>query len=347
MNKLIIMVFLLQGCTFYNPFTPLEVDKVTVVKYSPYLREHRAFISRTHLKILDNNKKYLFFYKKDTNDIAVLVQRKNTFFLYTLSNPKEKIYTLMTLRQEGHLYALKHFKSMGYEILSSPASKGYILTVSYKRYKGIKTLLFESKDYTRLLHLYRQAISKYRFNIIKKIQTPLPKSLILGYYRQYRKKTTDPKKLRELNKIAKKLQIKIPQPSQKKVQSSTLTPKKTEQKIIPKEREEEEIQSKKKSASWYDFAINQTEKQQTALPYTYYLHKASLDELESYLSKDSTQKSVSASAYKALLRKKEHLQEQCLLKEGSLEELIAAYKRNKNPVFKARIFSLIREKQLK
>jgi len=357
MRRIILFLFLIlfHGCSFNNPFLHEEVNKVTVVKYTPYMKQHRAFLSRSDLKILKNGKKYLYLYHKKNNDFAVLVKRKNTFLLYILSNPKQKPYALRTRQKKKYTYAVNHFKSMGYRTFISPSKKGFIVSVSHKRYKGIKTLLFEVKDYTRLLKLYKKSIREYNATPIKTIKTVLPKSLIWGYYKHYKKQVKNKKQREQLQIIANKLQIKSAIPTKESTQTSSINTKISKETIKEKQDTKESSKTKEHSA-WYDFTTNKTEeveeiqeqtiqKKPVPVPYTYYSNTASLDELRMYLSKDTTKKSLSSSKYFALKQRENNLKDNKLLKEGSLEELIAAYKHNKKPKFKKRILSLMKEKQ--
>ena len=79
--------------------------------------------------------------------------------------------------------------------------------------------------------------------------------------------------------------------------------------------------------------------------YTYYLHDASLDELSTYISQRATRNSLSYRQYTMLKGRKTFLQEEKLFNEGSLEDLINAYKVNKNPKYKKRIMSLMKDTQ--
>ncbi len=79
--------------------------------------------------------------------------------------------------------------------------------------------------------------------------------------------------------------------------------------------------------------------------YTYYLHDAPLDELSTYISQRATRNSLSYRQYTMLKGRKTFLQEEKLFNEGSLEDLINAYKVNKNPKYKKRIMSLMKEQQ--
>lgn len=350
MRKVILLLFLvvLYGCSFNNPFLRGEINKVTVVKYSPYMKHHRIFLTRSNLKIIKDGKKYLYLYHKKNNDLAVLVQRKNTFFLYTLSNPKQKTYSLRLAQGKKYTDALKHFRSMGYRSMTSTAKKGFLVSVSYKRYKNNKTLLFEVKDYTRLLYLYKKAIRNYDASKIKTIKTQLAKSLILPYFKRYEKQAKSKKQREQLQIIAQKLQLKRPNLDKKIVQTSS-TKAKDNKNVIKEEIKTKKESEIKESSSWYTFSTKEIkiEEEKTAkvpvqIPYTYYLNNASLNELSSYLAGDAT---LSNSEYSALKQRERNMKEKELLETGTLEELIAAYKSNKKPKFKQRILSLMKEKQ--
>lgn len=79
--------------------------------------------------------------------------------------------------------------------------------------------------------------------------------------------------------------------------------------------------------------------------YTYYLNDALLDELSAYISHRATKNTLSYQQYTMLKRRQTFLQEEKLFSEGSLEDLIAAYKVNKNPKYKKRIMSLMKDTQ--
>ena len=75
------------------------------------------------------------------------------------------------------------------------------------------------------------------------------------------------------------------------------------------------------------------------------MHDAPLDELSTYISQRATRNSLSYRQYTMLKGRKTFLQEEKLFNEGSLEDLINAYKVNKNPKYKKRIMSLMKEQQ--
>ena len=333
MSKIILflLLILLNGCSFNSFFLKGEIDKVTVVKYTAYMKHHRAYFSRDQLKAIKNAKKYLYLHNEKNNDLIVLLHRNNYYILYNLSQPKRKAFSL---KANSDTSALKKFKRMGYKTLSSPASKGFIVSVSHRRYKGVKTLLIEVKEYTDLQKLYENSIKTYDASKIKNIKTRLPKSLIIDYYMHYKKQATTHTQLTQLQIIAKKLQIKGPS-----LPSQNINTTKKEVKEDPDEKE----------YAWYEFAENEENKissqEPSTKPYSYYLEDASINELSAYISKNTTKNALSYSQYNALKQRKVALQEEKLLSEGSLEELITAYKVNKSPKYKERIILLMKEKQ--
>ena len=310
-----------------------EVDKVTVVKYTAYMKYHRAFFSRDQLEVIKDGKKYLYLYHQKNNDLAILLHRNKQYVLYNLSDPKQKVLSVKVKSNKKYTYALKSFKRLGYKIISSPATKGFIVSVSHQRYKGIKTLLVEAKDYTRLLELYQKAIKTYDASTIKNIKTKLPKVLISDYYMHYKKRASGHKQLTQLSIIAKKLELKGPAlPKDPHAAGQTETVEGLEDELAWYESAEEEA---------HEISANEL----SGKPYQYYLKDAELSELSLYLSKETTQGALSHSQYSTLKQREKSLQETKLISEGTLNELIAAYKVNKKPEYKERIMSLMKEKQ--
>ncbi len=335
MRRIILFLFLilLNGCSFNSFMLKEEIDKVTVVRYTPYMKHHRAYFSRDQLQVIKNGKKYLYLYNEKNNDLIVLLHRNNYYILYNLSQPKRKAFSL---KANSDTSALKKFKRMGYKTISSPASKGFIVSVSHRRYKSVKTLLIEVKEYTDLQKLYENSIKTYDASKIKNIKTKLPKSLIIDYYMRHKKQATTHKQLTQLQIIAKKLQIKGPS------FPSNINATKKEQKELKEDPNEKEY-------AWYEFeekGENKISSQEPSeKPYSYYLEDASINELSTYIFKDTTKNSLSSSQYNALKQRRVVLQEEKLLNEGSLEELITAYKVNKSPKYKERIMLLMKEQQ--
>ena len=289
---LFLSFLVLSGCSLNNLYVPGEINKVTVVEYTPYMKHHRAYFTRTALETITEDQKYLYFYHEKEKDLGLLLHRKNQYILYNLSKPEQPELVLDAGPKTTHRHVLKSFKRKGFTPIASLDTVGYIVSVVPRRYKGIKTFLVDIQDYSHLQDLYRQAIKTYNANRVKNIQTKLPKHFVYEYYKRYENRAKTRTQLDQLQIIAQKLQIKT----------------------------QEEI-------------------------YTYYLNDASLNALSAYLAQKDTRASLSYHEYTMLKRRKKSLQEEKLFNEGSLEDLIAAYKINKNPKYKKRILSLMKEQQ--
>ncbi len=294
MRTVVLFLFslLLSGCSLSSLYVPGEINKVTVVEYTPYMKHHRAYFTRTELETIKEDQKYLYLYNENKKDLGLLLHRKNQYILYNLTKPEQPALTLDANPKTTYTHVLKSFKRKGFAPVDSLYSVGVIVSVAPRRYKGVKTLLVEVQDYSHLQDLYKQAIRTYNANGVKNIQTKLPKQLVYDYYRRYEKRAHTRRQLAQLQIIAQKLQMKT----------------------------QEEI-------------------------YTYYLHEASLDALSTYLAQKDTRASLSYHQYTLLKRRKTLLQDERLFNEGSLEDLIAAYKINKNPKYKERIMSLMKDTQ--
>ena len=294
MRLIILFVFflLLNGCSLNKLFVTGELNKVTVVQYSSYMKHYRAYFTRTELQIIKDDQKYLYLYNAKEKNLGILLHRKNQYILYSLSKPEQQALALKANPKTTYRHVLKSFKRKGFNPIASVDAVGYIVSVAPRRYKGVKTLLVESQDYSHLQNLYKQAIKTYNADKIKNIKTKLPKHLVYDDYKRYEKRAKTPSQLAQLQIIAQKLQIKT----------------------------QEEI-------------------------YTYYLHNAPLDELSTYISQRATRNSLSYRQYTMLKGRKTFLEEEKLFNEGSLEDLINAYKVNKNPKYKKRIMSLMKEQQ--
>jgi len=327
------------------------------------MKYHRAYFSRAELKTIRDGKKYLYLYNAKTNDIAVLLHRKNQYVLYNMSNPKQQPYAINVTSKTKYWQVLKGFKRKGFKIIKSLASVGYTASVSRKRYKGVKTILVETQEYSRLQTLYKKAIRTYNASKIKGIKTRLPKLLISSYYIQYKKHAKTRAQLLQMRIIAKKLKLKAPKVPEKTIRKQKNTHSK--QKIQTTRKDKPVVQAKEKNRE--EEIEQKIEEPRTPVvdeepiikpsvkkvvppkpsgkPYTYYLKHASLSELSAYISNKATKNSLSYNQYNMLSRRKVVLQEERLFKHGSLEELIAAYKVNKNPKYKQRIMTLMKDKQ--
>ena len=335
MQKILLLLFffLLNGCALNSPFLAGEVDKVYVVKHDSYVKYNRAYFTRTDLKPMQNGNKYLYLYRAKDNNLAILLHRKNKYHLYSLSYPDKKEIIFKTKNTTKDRTVLKNLRRKGYRPIS-PATVGYVSRVSMQRYKGVKTLLVKVEDYSSLQSMYKKAIRTYNASNIKHIKTKLPKELISSYYKQYHKRTKTQKQLEQLQIIGRKLGFN----SARIIAATTKEDlqKSAEETIKEEPAAEEKVPEKVK--------VNKIiEKPKEAMkPYSYYFKSASYEELNTYLSKNESRDHLTYNQYNTL---KDKLKEEKLLQDGSLEEVIAAYKKNKDPRYKTRSLQLLKKVQ--
>jgi len=322
---LILFFFLLNGCALNSLFLTDEVDKVYVVKHSPYIKYHRAYFTRTNLKPMQNGKKYLYLYHAKEKDLAILLHRKDQYRLYSLSYPDKKEIIFNASHKTKYHTVLRSLKRKGYR-LTSPTKAGYTSNVAQRRYKGIKTLLVEVEDYSRLQEMYKKAIKTYNAKNIKPIKAELPKEFISSYYKQYHKRAKTQEQLEQLQIIATKLQLNSAEAVAQATEKALEEEKVKEEKVLEEVKITEVIKKPRKVTK----------------PYSYYLKNASYDELNTYLSGSGVRDHLTYNQYNKL---KEKLKEEKLLQDGSLEEVIAAYKKNKDPRYKTRSLLLMKKAQ--
>ena len=321
---LVSLFLLLNGCSLDSLTASGEVDKVQVVKKNASVSHYRAYFIRTQLKPIRNNQKYLYFYNKKKKDLAILLHKNDYYILYSLFHPEASKITIRAHKKTRYSAIEKVLEKQGYHP-SSPQDAGATSLVALRLYKEIKTLLVEVKDYSALQVKYQKAIKTYNAASIQHIKTKLPHSLIAGYYDRYYKQAKSDEARVQLKIIAKKLQLESPE----EMQSNEEVKAALAQEIPEEPKEQKEPEDPKVST----------------LSFTYYAKKASYDELDSYLIQSTTKESLSFNQFTQLKQRHATLKEEKLLHEGSLEELISAYKVTKKPSYKKRILELMKEVQ--
>jgi len=322
---LLLFFFLLNGCSLNSILALGEVDKVQIVKQNTYLSYYRAYFTRTQLKPIKKNQKYLYFYNKKKKDLALLLHSYNKYYLYSLYHPATSKITINTHKRTQYKDIVRALKHQGY-IASSPHAVGATSKVALRRYKGIKTLLVEIKDYSTLQKKYQTAIKTYDASKVENIKTLLPHTLIANYFDSYQKQATTSIQKEQLARIANKLHLNKPEITQVK------------QEIEEVIQEEEEVQAVLAKETPEPILVE-------ASPFDYYAQEASYYELNNYLTDSASKDKLSFNQYTQLNKRHAKLKEAKILKEGSLEELISFYKTNKNPKYKSRILELMKEAQ--
>jgi len=294
---LLTALFLFNGCTLNQLFLSDEIDKVNIVKYTSSVKEHKAYFTRTHLKTVWKGKKYLFVYHPKKEDLAILLRKGNTYMLYSFTKPGSRVQKFSV--SSGSL--LRMLRKSGYTHNKNLTELGFVIYTGLRRYKNVKTLMVDVKDYRPLKKRYEEAIRTYDASKVSDIGTHLPKGMIAAYFTDYFNQAHTPKQKEQLQKIAAKLKLGVVEDSDESTQIQPLFP--------------------------------------------YYLHHASIEELHSYLESPKTKNSLSYGQYRLLEHRLSTLQKERLLEEGSLEALIAEYKKNKDPEFKKHILSRIKQLQ--
>jgi len=316
------MLLFLSGCSLSHLLLSEEIDTVNVVKYQKYFKHHRAYFKRDNLQFVTRRSKYLFLYHAKKKELGILLRRHNTYTLYNFTNPEKATIIHKSKKALSYKKLLKNFSLAGYK----PANLnylGYSSKIALRRYKGVKTLMVEVKDYSTLKQKYKKAIRSYQSKDILSIKTHLPKKFIYSYFRKYQNKTQAPEKLKHLQRIGAKLHFR-------------------DKTLIAKEGLEEEVSKELDEEDENIYIPNSSNWER----YGYYLHKAPINELKTYLAKANTRFSLTHDEYQALQAHYTKIKEKIvLLQEGSLEELIAAYKVNKDPKYKQRIMVLMKETQ--
>ena len=390
MQKIGLFVFLLllSSCAFISPTMDDEINTVTIVKQTSYLKHHRAYFPRKDLKKIQGSKKYIYLYNKRTKNLGILLHYKKYYILHNMSHPKQAPIRVSTRYRKKYATVLNHFKKLGFRKIRSLSSIGYTDSSASKIFKGTKTLFVETRNYSHLQRVYKRAIRRYNAGSIKNIHEVLPRILIASYYKKYKRRAKRRVDLLALKTIAHKLRLKAPKVPAlkiKKVKKKVETPKpivkpvvapvivkkshkpfnkerKATRKVLKKRKLLPKITKKAKRTKQEQVVkkvkrikkvkrekevkrIEKVNKIKPSKPYSHYLNNAQLIELTTYLEGSQSKNNLSAEQYKRLSHKKVLLQERRLFIHGSVEELIAAYKINKDPKYKQKIIELIKVKK--
>jgi hypothetical protein len=297
---LLAALFLLNGCALNQLFLSDEIDRVNIVKYTPYVKEHKAYFTRSRLRPVWKGKKYLFVYSPKKKDLSILLHKENTYLLYSFTRPKSKVRKFTASSERSLWYALH---KAGYTQAKDLTKLGFVVHTGMRRYKNVKTLMVDVKDYRPLKKRYEEAIRTYDASKVSGIDTHLPKRMIIDYFTHYFKQAQTAEQKEAMYKIAAKLELGI----QKEANDTTET--------------------------------------QIEPLFPYYLHHASIEEIENYLKAPKTRETLSYGEYTLLEHRLSTLQKKRLLEEGSLETLIAEYKKNQDPEFKKHILARIKQLQ--
>jgi hypothetical protein len=205
---LLIVLLAIHGCSLNQLFLTDEIDKITIVKHTSWIKHNRTYFTRANLKVLRNGTPYLLFLNQQKQDLGVLLHRGNTYIFYHFFAPSKKPFLLHGSRKHVFSFLYRH----GYHILETPESAGYAVRTGPRRYKGVKTYLIDITDYSKLKKRYEKAIRTYHSKMISDIRESLPKRMIEPYLRYYWQRAKSETQKKALKRIAKKLHIVFEQP---------------------------------------------------------------------------------------------------------------------------------------
>ena len=209
MKKALLFTLLLffHGCSINQLFLTDEIDTITTVQQSRFVRHNRAYFSRADLLPLSGKKPFLLLTHKKRHDLGVLLHRGNTYLLYRFFSPS----TPPIRFKANHRQLRKKLARYGYIPLGNAEHKGYVVHSGPRRYKGVKTYLIDITDYSKLKTRYQDAIRNYRSDMLSGIHDRLPKQLIEPYLRYYSQQADTEEKKKEIARIAEKLHISLDQ----------------------------------------------------------------------------------------------------------------------------------------
>jgi hypothetical protein len=206
MKKILLVLFtvLFSGCSMNELLLLTGLNKVAVIKQTPYITHYRVYFQRDHLKPIRHGKKYLFFYHKKSGDLAILFHPSGSYKLYNITHASLLPTVIRADRKHGYYSMLKKLKKKGFHP-ASPSRYGFDVSVSLRRYKGVRTYRIDVKDYRRLITQYKYAIRTYNAKKITRIKTRLPYSFVHSYYERYKAKAVSARQKKQLRIIGTKL----------------------------------------------------------------------------------------------------------------------------------------------
>jgi hypothetical protein len=303
-----LFAFFTSGCgNLSNFFSHREVNKVHVISYGKEVKRYRGYFTRTELYRFPSGKRTLFLYHPKRKEIALLLHRKDGFYLHPFRADKTVAHRYAPKTRASVRKALRHFAKMGYRPLSDPKKEGFIVKTGLRRYKGHKTVMVEVEDYSVLKKHYIEALRHPKSSKLRKLPS-IPASLIKQEIKRAYK-NAKPEEKDAIADLARRLGIVLPgqkeHPTEKKPNAGTNNGK----------------------------------------SFDYYLQNASEKELRAYLRRSKEEGTLDEVSYRTLEQRLHQLEYKNLLKYGTIDELIEAYRTHKDPRIKKRIMQLLEREQ--
>jgi hypothetical protein len=320
----IVSILILNSCSIDSIVALTQLDKIEQVQHNSYITKYQGYFARRNLHPISYGHKFLYLYNHRARKFAILLHPNDRYVAYSVASNSRKI---MDLKSGGYRYAIRLLKRYGYRRVT-PSQVGYKVHIARRVFKGHKTYLLSITNYQKLIYRYKQAIKTYNYKRVKYIRTKLPKELIRGYFNRYRVKASTRYEREQISLIGIKLGI--------------IKSRKTAHSISKKEDKKPLANIKKDREHPIIKPTTPTVKEKPKSLYERYSKVTSYSTLHRFLISKEAKESLTYAEFSRLKYKEAKLQERELLAHGTIEELIAQYKKTNNPRYKSKAMELMK-----
>jgi len=317
-------ILLLNSCSLDSIIALSQINKVQLVRTTTYTKEYRAYFARENLLPIKRGHKFLFYYNKHKKDLAILMHPRGEYIAYSITKSPNKVLNINSSKKRGYRYTNRLLRKYGYRQVT-PTDVGYKTSLSRRIFKGHKTYYLRAINYQKLISKYKQAIRSYNYAKVKHIKTKLPTNFISSYFKQYEQKASTTKQKEQIQQIGIKLGLRKHLKTKKQTNNMLQQNKTDETKPLDK------------------LAQQPHQNKQTKSLYEEYNKCQSYAKLHKFLHSKQAKESLSYAEFSKLSYKEAQLREKELLANGSIEELIAEYKKTNNPRYKKKAMELMKK----
>jgi len=326
-----ISILMLSGCSFDSILALSKINKVQKVRTTRYTQEYRAYFARDDLQYITRRDKFLFYYNKRNQDLAILLHPQGEYIAYSITHTPKKILQVDASPKKRYRYVNYLLKKSGYKRVN-PNSVGYQASISRRILKGHKTFYLRAINYQKLLYKYKNAIRTYNASKVANIHHKPPRYLINSYFNRYLKKAKTTKQKQQIKQIGYKLGI-LKRKLSKDTNVQTHTQKTNNNKT--------NIKTTQKVAT--SKTTNNITTTTSNKLFNKYIGCNSYQKLHKFLQTKEAQETLNFTQFSRLSYRESQLQEEELLQNGSIEELIEQYKKTNNPRYKKRAMELMKQ----
>jgi hypothetical protein len=245
------------------------------------------------------------------------------------------VLQLASSRRVGYRYVNHLLKKHRYYQVN-PSKYGYKANIYKRIFKDIKTYYLRGIDYNNLIYTYKKAIKSYNYAKVKNIRTKLPLAYIKPYYNRYKNSAKTASQKSQIEQIGIKLGI---------IKNKTTKPAKQ----IIDTKQDEDIQDTQPAPIEEVVQAKPIEDNKPTGDELFdrYINTKSYSKLHKFMQTKEAKEKLSYAQFSRLTYLEAKLKEQELLKHGSIEELIAEYKKTNNPRYKSRAMELMKNSKAK